>query len=121
VIVDYDAVRLGPDCPFVQAAPGPSGWYAEVVSELFLPEGSWPLDREWLRGAGWLAPNDSTDNWWREHVPAQDVVACLLDGLRCARTCLLPDVVTLSTGTFPPRPRGGQPLARPASVGRFAA
>lgn len=60
--------------------------------------------------AGWQLPNGSTDNWWREHVRTEDVVVYLLDGLRCARTCLLPDVVTVSTGLFPPRPRGGLPV-----------
>jgi len=116
LILDYDPTRLGENCPFVQAAPGPPGWFAEVVSERFLPAGAWPLDRAWLRGAAWNAPDASTDNWWCDAVAPDRIVDCLIDALRCARSCLLPDVVRITTGRFPLPPIGGETLLHPVDA-----
>lgn len=123
VIVDYDAARLGSDCPYVQAAPGPSGWYAETASSLYVSDQAWPLDLAWLHSREWNAPDASTGNWWKDRLPPEAIVDGLLDGLRCARTCLLPDVVTFTTGRFPPSPDGGLPSSPPLpeAGGRFAA
>ena len=109
VIVEYDSARQGQDAPYVQAAPGPHGWYVELESESFLPAGTWPLDVGWLTQTGWNPPDGSTDNWWQSGLPAAGVAELLLKGLRCARTCVLADLVSVRTGRFPTGPHGGQP------------
>lgn len=108
VVVHYDRVRLADSAPYVQAAPGPSGWYAEIESEQYLEAGSWPLDKAWLASWGWHAPDHQTGNWWRASIDADEIATCLLDGLRVARTCLLAELVSTEVGTFPAGPNGGE-------------
>jgi hypothetical protein len=94
----------------VQAAPGPAGWYAEVEGEQFLQPGNWLLDVDWLASTGWQTPDNETDNWWQVRIPNNQIARVLVDSLRHARSCLLADLASTQTGTFPSGPRGGEPL-----------
>ena len=100
----------GDRVPYAQGAPGPAGWYLEVVSAAYLPVEVWPLDEPWLTHAGWLEPDGETLNWWLSRVPADDVAGLLLDGLRHGRGCSDPSLVQVSVGRFPDGPDGGEPL-----------
>lgn len=107
VLVQYGS---GDEVPYAQGAPGPAGWYVEVVSAAYLPAEMWPLDEEWLRGAGWREPDGETLNWWRPRVTVDEVAGLLLDGLRLGRGCPDPTLVQVSVGRFPDGPDGGEPL-----------
>ena len=98
------------EAPYAQAAPGPAGWYVEVVSAAYLPATDWPLDEEWLRTTGWQDPDGDTLNWWRTRTPVDEVAGLLLDGLRCGRGCSDPGALVVTVGRFPDGPDGGEPL-----------
>ena len=109
VIVEYGRDG-GDERPYVQAAPGPAGWYAEVVSQAYLPAAVHPIDEAWLAAAGWLEPDGQTANWWRTAVPTTEIAEVLIAGLRAGRGCADPKACTLRTGRFPDGPPGGEPL-----------
>lgn len=113
VIVEYDTATLGDLSPYSQAAPGPRGWYVEVVSEQYLDAGSPAPSEGWLVHAGFNAPDAETGNWWRDRVPKDQVARVLLDGLRNGWGCADPTLVQARTGSFPPRPHGGEPVPVP--------
>jgi T3SS (YopN, CesT) and YbjN peptide-binding chaperone 3 len=117
VILDYTSGRrLDPD-PYAQAAhAGPDGLICEVVSDVYLPAGRWPLDEVALRRAGWSAPSQGTENWWRLVETSVDVAAVLVEGLRLGRACTDPEAFSWSVGTFPPGPGDGEPVPVPAPL-----
>jgi len=121
IIVEYDRATLGDDCPFSQAAPGPAGWYAEVVSDYYLPTDKWPIDEDWLVTANWLPPDGETRNWWRDQIPLTNVACELLEGLAHGRRCADPGLITARVGHFPSGPRGGEPVRVTQSGDRIAA
>ena len=117
IIVEYATGRpLTPE-PYAQAADaGPNGMICEVVSGEYLPASQWPLDEVALRRAGWAAPSQGTENWWRLVESADLVAAALVDGLRVGRACLDPQAFNWTVGTFPPSPGDGEPVPIPGSV-----
>jgi hypothetical protein len=110
VIVEYDSATFGDLSPYSQAAPGPRGWYVEVVSQGYLGSCSPAVSDDWLALAGFNPPDDETGNWWLDSVPPDEASQVLLDGLRCGRGCVDPALVVARTGSFPPRPDGGEPV-----------
>ena len=109
LILDYDSGDPGNE-PYAQLAVESDGYYLEVVSEHNLPPALWPLETRWLRTRGWAAPDESTDNWWRSSSDARLAALALVTALTVARACREPDRFSVSTGTFPVPPDGGEPL-----------
>lgn len=105
IVVDYDAVRLGDDAPYAQAACEPAGWYAEISSTQTVPH--WPENPQWLAANRWEAP-EWGGNWSRQSLNASLVPELLVSGLECGRGCLLVDLFTLRIGRFAMPPDGGQ-------------
>jgi hypothetical protein len=112
VVVEFDPDGLGDAAPFVQAAPGPAGWYVEVQSADYRPAGTLLPDEEWLVQHGWQAPDATPGNWWQQGVDALAVAEVLLDALRHAYWAGDPGQVQMWTGVFPSGPRGGKPVER---------
>lgn len=111
VIVDHERTRRGDDAPYAQGAPGPYGWYAEVVSDTHRHTDYLPVDAVWLRSNGWHEPDQSTSNWWRTRVPPGNIAGTLIEALQNGLRCTNPAGITLTTGRFPTGPRGGTPLS----------
>ena len=117
LIVEGSPDVFGESAPYAQGAPGPAGWYVEVVSEYYLPaDDLHPIDTRWLTGLGFGPPDGETQNWWRIGVTASDVPGLLIAGLRVGRGCVDGSAVLVRTGRFPDRPRGGEPLPVLADV-----
>ena len=115
VIIEYGRGEAD-DGPYAQAAPGPAGWYAEVVSNAYVPAADYPVDEGWLQEAGWLRPDGETLNWWRTRLCPAAVAPALIDGLRHGRECTDPSAFTFRTGRFPDGPRGGEPAPVPVGL-----
>lgn len=108
LVVEYDQARLGEESPYAQAACGPGGWHAEVVSDFYLPW--WHQDECWLAAAGWRRPEPGS-NWQREMDRPEGLGAVLIEGLESGRGCLLPELFTVRAGRFSgPHGGGGEPL-----------
>lgn len=106
--LDYDSGDSGNE-PYAQLAVEPSGFYLEVVSEHYLPPAQWPIDTAALRVRGWRPPDDDTANWWSTTTDAHVAARWLVTALMVGRTCRDLDRFSVSIGTFPPPPDGGQP------------
>ena len=102
--------------PYAQAAHAEPELICEVVSDVYLPATEWPLDEVALRRAGWSAPSQGTENWWRMVTGTDQVAAALVEGLRVGRACRDPESFTWSVGTFPPGPGNGEPVPVDASL-----
>jgi hypothetical protein len=114
IVVDYaTSHRLSPE-PYAQATHAGPDLICELVSGEYLPASQWPLDEVALRRAGWAAPSQGTENWWRLVEAADLVAAALVDGLRMGRACLDPEAFSWTVGTFPPSPGDGEPVPIPA-------
>ncbi len=96
--------------PYAQLAVDGDSYYLEVVSELHLPPTQWPLYSSILRAAGWSAPDDDTANWWQTATDPHLAARALVDALMTGRGCTAPDRFSVSIGTFPAPPDGGEPL-----------
>ena len=113
LLLEYLSDEDLPVEPYAQAAIDPGGWHCEVVSARYLPVHRWPLDERALLRAGWQAPCDRTENWWRTDVDLELAAQLLVDALWVGRACADADRYAISIGTFPPGPGGGRPLPAP--------
>ncbi len=113
VILEYDKETPWAPRPYAQCAREVDGWYCELVSESYLPREHWPIDELALRRAGWLLPDDETDNWWQGADTAAAAAVRLVEGLRAGRLCPDPEAFSCRSGTFPSGPNGGEPLPLP--------
>lgn len=109
LIVDYDSGDPGNE-PYAQLAVEPDELYLEVVSEHHLPAGQWPINTPALRTRGWSPPDGDTANWWCTATDAQAAALSLVTALMVARACLDVERFSVSIGTFPPPPDGGEPV-----------
>lgn len=112
VILEFTATSCDDRYPYAQCARETDGWYLEVVSARYLPPVVWPLDELALRRAGWAAPDDRTDNWWRLESSHPAVAGLLVEALVLGRQCpSLPDAFRIVEGRFGSGgPDGGEPL-----------
>jgi hypothetical protein len=109
LIIEYGVDRLD-EPPYAQLAVDPEGYYLELVSERYLPARDWPIDEAALRSGHWLAPDSSTDNWWRFADRPYLAARSLLHALTVGRSCTSHDLFTVRTGSFPSPPGGGEPI-----------
>lgn len=117
--VDYDNGRPGFE-PYAQLAVDADSYYLEVVSEFYLPPTSWPLNSSILRTAGWSPPDDDTANWWQTATDPHLAARALIRALTVGRECIAPDRFSVSIGTFPAPPDGGEPVFGPSECGLAA-
>lgn len=107
--LDYDSGDPGNE-PYAQLAVEPDEFYLEVVSEAYLPPGQWPINTAALRSRGWRPPDEGNANWWCTATDASTAARSLVTALMLGRQCLDLERFTVSIGTFPPPPDGGQSL-----------
>jgi len=108
LILDYDRGHLASP-PYAQLAVEHDGFYLEVVSAYYVPTSECPLNTRWLRSHGWSSPDADTANWWRTSNDASHAARALVTALTVARSCRDPDRFSISMGSFPPPPGGGEP------------
>jgi hypothetical protein len=106
--LDYDSGDPGSE-PYAQLAVEPDELYLEVVSERYLPDGQWPINTAALRTRGWLPPDSDTANWWCTASDTHAAARSLVTALMVARACREVERFSVSIGTFPPPPDGGEP------------
>lgn len=107
--LDYDSGDPGNE-PYAQLAVAPYALYLEVVSEHYLPPGQWPINTAALRTRGWSPPDGDTANWWCTATGAHAAARSLVTALMVARACLDVERFSVSIGTFPSPPGGGEPV-----------
>lgn len=84
-----------------QIAPEEGGFYAEVVSNQFMPADDWPLDAGYLQQAGWLPPEEDAPNWFRSFTGAEAVAEGFLAAMRHGRGCTDPRRFSWDPAMFP--------------------
>ena len=102
VMIEYGESTDDAIAPYAQVALDGDGYWCEIVSNDYLPGDTWPLHGDWLKEAGWDAPDADCPNWHSLRTGSQAVAAAVLDGMRNGRACSDVRLLDWRVATMPP-------------------